>query len=169
MVTARRGQARGQRRETPRRGAVPRPIPGGAASDPRQDDDFQKWNAQYGPGTVPEYQVFRWLEKQGFRHGIEFTYQVPFDGGRQVYGAQVADFEVMQWLAWFVNGVYWHYQRDPMQRLRDQLNYERLESLGLTVVVLLDTDIAARIDQVCSLAMQGLEEPGAREGSSSAA
>lgn len=150
-----------------RRGATTRPPPGAALIPPREQPDFQRWNGEYGPGTYPEYVVFRWLEKQGYRHGLDFTYQVPFGGGRLVYGAQVTDFIVNEWLAWPVNGLYWHYRRDPDQRERDAANYARLQDLGYTVVVLLDVDVIERTDPTLRMALNGIEVAGAREGARS--
>ena len=147
-----------------RKGATTRPPPGGAKGDPRASDDFQRWNGQYGPGTYPEYLIFRRLERDGYRHGNEFTYQMPFGGGRIVHGAQITDFVVFDYLAWSVLGWYYHFQRDPAQRQRDVLNRNFLTSLGYLFVEMLDLDIVDHLEPIYQLALKGMETTGAQLG-----
>lgn len=158
--TRRRGQ-----RGTPRRSGRPQPPPGAAQQDPRQDPDFLMWNAQIGGGvgTVPEWMVFRWLERRmGFRHEMEFVY-VPVVGGlRQREGLQV-DFVVLDYLAWQVNGIYWHY-RTVDQREKNAMDRAIVESRGYIYCELLDMDIIEQQETTLRLAMQGLEMPNARQG-----
>lgn len=166
MAASTTGTRRAGQKGVPRRGGTPRPPPGLAKRDPREEPDFLTWQAEYNSlGTVPEWMVFRWLERRkGFKHGIDFLYQVPFGGGRQVFGAVVTDFTVQTWLAWAVNGNYWHNRRGPEQDEKDELARARLESLGYTYVEVLDLDILERIDATLEAAMEGIEQPGAREG-----
>ncbi len=167
-MAAGESRRRGQR-GVARAGARPRAVPGLAKGEPREEPDFQKWNAEYGPGTYPEYVVFRWLEKQGLRHGLGFTYQVPFGGGRQVFGAQVADFVVFDWLALMVNGIYWHYST-PEQRAGNFMRRAFLEGMRppMVVVEVLDLDVVERTETTMRLALNGQEMPGAREGRAAA-
>jgi hypothetical protein len=160
LGTRRRGQ-----KGTPRAAGTPRPLPGAAAPDYRADPAFLTWQARYNPaGTVPEWLVFTWLERHGRKYPIDFQYQVPFGGGREVFGAVVTDFVIQDFIALAVNGQYWHFIQDPTQRGRDELARARVESLGYVYVEVLDLDILTRIEPTMQLALLGQEQPGAREG-----
>ena len=150
----------------PRRRGRGRSIPGEAARrDLRLDPDFIAWRKQpgHGPGTVPEWIAYRWLErKMGYEGGRDFLYLSVIGGLRQLEGIQI-DFRIHDWLAWAIQGVYWHY-RTPQQREDNIADRIVAESRDLVYVELLDVDIIERPDATMGQAIRGLEMPGAREG-----
>ncbi len=153
-------------RALPRQGARPRALPGTAKGDPRQDPEFLTWLNRwgvYGQSTYPEYLIFRWLEQHGLKAGLDFQY-LGHAPSAFVRGSQQVDFLVYSYLAWAVNGIYWHFIRDPYQRIVDAINRASLEDQGYIVVEMLDLDVVERTDLTIRNGLNGIELPGAREG-----
>ena len=45
--------------------------------------EWKAWQARRAPnGPYPEFVVYDWLEKRGYREGTDFWYQLPIGGGR---------------------------------------------------------------------------------------
>lgn len=157
-LTRRQGQ-----RGVPRMSGRRRPPPGLAKPDFRTDADFVKWQQEWNlQGTVPEWKVFRELERRGLRVGLDFHYLVNIGGLRRFEGIQV-DFIVHEYLAWAVQGVYFHY-RTSDQRTQNFLNRAVAENQGFIYVEMLDSHILERVVPVVDAGLVGLELPGVREG-----
>jgi hypothetical protein len=152
-----RGPGAPKRRGAPRLKGIPKPVPGSAKIDVRTTPDFAALARQFPAITVPEYLVFRWLErKQGWRYGREFVY-LDYLPGVDQEGEQQVDFTTITGLAFAVDGVHWHLE--PVQRARDLMNKWLVRGVGYTPVTLLDIDLVDRLEATMTAAMQGLEMP----------
>lgn len=160
-VSARKDKpASGGRAGSPRQKGLPQQIPGGARVDIRTTPDFIALASQFPLITIPEYQVFRWLERHmGWRNTVEFQYLDYLPGVSVERGDQQVDFTTATFLAFAVDGIHWHLEQGAQQRARDLMNKWVLEGLGYTVVTLLDVDLNDRLEATMRAAMQGLEMP----------
>lgn len=81
-------------------------------------------------GSINEENVYNALQKLK----IEFDYQVPLGGGRNVRGGQVIDFVLYnippRRVALYVQGAYWH---DARTKVEDQLKQAEAERRGYRV------------------------------------
>ena len=64
-------------------------------------------------GSLPEYIVYRTLQRLGLQPGIDFRYQSPLMGGRQERGGVVIDFMFSNppGLAINVQGTFYHQEQ----------------------------------------------------------
>lgn len=85
-------------------------------------------------GTTPEKNVYRALQRLGYKEGEDFFFQSSQLGGRLTRGGVVLDFYLPSLnLAINVQGKYWHLGR-PSQLAIDRLQKIALESIGITVI-----------------------------------
>src|SRR5688500_1857263 len=126
MATGRRRQGQ---KSIARMGGRRRAPPGLAKPDFRTDPAFVTWQGEYNAqGTVPEWLSFKWLEKQGLRPRQDFHYLLNVGGLRRFEGIHI-DFLVNEWIAWAVQGVYFHYTTSE-QREKNFLNRAVAENKG---------------------------------------
>lgn len=102
-------------------------------------------------GSLPEWILFWAHTKIGLEHGVDFTYQAPFEGGRIQFGGLVLDFlENTVPIAINVNGKFWHYFRGIRGIMRDQQARYALAGYGYRLVFI-DDDQLLRGDPVAIL------------------
>jgi hypothetical protein len=148
------------RKGSPRQKAAPKPPPGAKEVDVRQTPDFIKLMQQFPLITVPEYLVFRWLERRmGWRYGVEFMYLDYLPGLGVDTGLQQVDFTTITMLALPVDGVFFHIDKGADQRARDLMSKAMLQMQGYTVCTLLDIDLTTRLEATMQAAMAGQEMP----------
>jgi len=108
--------------------------------------------------TELEARVFLWLEKQGYKEGVDFSFQSSVMGGRQEAGGQVADFILYTGYAYplviRVMGQYWH--EKPAQEQKDDVARSILEGFGFVVVDVWETDIMKALNSTMEAALRGI-------------
>lgn len=108
--------------------------------------------------TELEARVFLWLEKQGYREGVDFSFQSSVFGGRQEAGGQVADFILYTGYSYplviRVMGEYWH--EKPAQTQKDDAAKSILESFGFAVVDVWEKDIMQALNSTMEAALRGI-------------
>jgi hypothetical protein len=138
---------------------------------------YMQWLRKHGfngqnQGTLPEFQVFEWLERRGWRSpisdppGLDFEFLVNRYIG-YIKSALVDDFAEIDYalynvsgppIAMRVHGEIWHFNTaDAIER--DEIQRVVFEQLGYRVVDLLaqDTLNQERLNVAMELAIQGIE------------
>ena len=107
------------------------------------------------PGSLPEFLVYQELERRGYDHGVDFTYQSPLMGGR-ARGGMVVDFVFNNPpdLAISVQGTFWHFEQGVEVRARDILAREQLAGLGVTLIFIDEDDILEDVEHYVGEALR---------------
>ncbi len=105
-------------------------------------------------GSLPEYLVFRELERFGKVSGIDFSYQAPQQGGRAQKGGAVLDFLFVDPpdLAINVNGDFFH--GSPTAQRQDKITRAQMAGEGITLIFVDESDILVDVRRVVRLALQ---------------
>lgn len=102
--------------------------------------------------------VYLWLEGQGYREGIDFSFQSGIFGGRQEAGGQVADFILYTGraspLVIRVMGEYWH--ETPEQQGKDDAAKAILQAGGFEVVDVWEKNILESLNYTMEQALKGI-------------
>ena len=94
-------------------------------------------------GSLPEYIVYRTLQRLGLQPGIDFRYQSPLLGGRQERGGVVIDFMFSNppGLAINVQGTFYHQEQGVSVVARDILARAQLAGEGITLIFIDEDDV----------------------------
>jgi hypothetical protein len=108
------------------------------------------------PGSLPEFLVYQELERRGYDHGVDFTYQSPLMGGRTIKGGVVVDFVFNNPpdLAIGVQGTFWHYEQGVEVKARDILAREQLAGLGMTLIFIDEDDVLEDVEHYVAEALR---------------
>jgi hypothetical protein len=165
------------------RAAKKEPMPTLTGGDPktaeREDDKVQRLTRELG-GTNADYKLakrvvgmmpgypaasaielvtYDWLSA----HQIKFDFQAVLYGGRRAEGGILPDFVVQGaggWLAWLINGEYWHSQ--SMNQGRDEIARMKLvgadyKGMRITdMVELWEKDVLRKRPQIFEQALLGI-------------
>ena len=108
-------------------------------------------------GSLPEYLVYKALQKLGLREGDDFTYQSAQMGGRLERGGAVLDFYFPQLnLAINVQSVWYHY-RTSEQVMADAMRRAQLEGMGIRVIYIMEADALRNATYYCKEALRGIQ------------
>jgi very-short-patch-repair endonuclease len=116
------------------------------------------YEAKQVVGSDLEIKVYDWLLRHGFRPNVDFVFQSQLIGLRGVreLGDAIADFFLIkQNLVWRVQGEYWHHTAE--QNARDNMQKQRLEGMGYTVLDLWERDLTNRLDFTLNNAVKGIQ------------
>ena len=122
---------------------------------------FQEAKAKYPNLVRPEWLVLKWLTNhfgEGSQ-GVEWDFQVPLIGGRQIAGGAVADFII--YAGGLARGMVWrtsdeHFHFDTPAAAADYIiEKEWLEGEGWVVIDLLGAHLEQDVDRVCRAALAG--------------
>ena len=104
------------------------------------------------PGSLPEFLVFQELLRLGKREGVDFTYQVAFQGGRLQKGGMILDFLFTNPpdLAINVQGTFFH---AGTQR-QDSIVRAQMAGQGIHVIFIDEADILSDVRRVVGAALQ---------------
>lgn len=111
--------------------------------------------------TLPEWLVYRWLERHGFKANEDFFFQSSMYGGTQQYMGVVADFVLpgmigSQGLVFRVQGLHWHYAKEE-QKYHDLEQRLHLEADGWVVIDLDEDDVYERLEYIMPEALRGID------------
>lgn len=106
-------------------------------------------------GSLPEFLVFRELERQGLTPGVDFTFQSPFFGGRTQRGGLIVDFLFNNPpdLAISVLGAFFHLRTQAA----DLMQRAQLAGQGITLIFLDENDIYEDVTFVVREALNGVD------------
>lgn len=139
--------------KTPKTKALP------TSTEPRPPTPQEKLRLRGIIATDLEAKVYLWLEREGYREGIDFSFQSGIFGGRQEAGGQVADFILYTGRAYplviRVMGEFWH--ETPEQQGKDDAAKEILKAAGFDVVDVWERDILKSLNYVMEQALRGIE------------
>ncbi len=95
------------------------------------------------PGSLPEFLVYRELERRGLQDGVDFTFQSPLMGGRLQRGGAIVDFLFNNPpdLGISVLGTYYHYGLGSASMARDLMQRAQLAGQGINLVFIDEDDI----------------------------
>ena len=135
--------------------------PAGETSEQVLEQDFNELRQLYPALVRPEFLVFKWLMQyfgEGSQ-GMDWDYQVPLIGGREIAGGAVADFVVYdngfgRGQVWRTQDEHFHYL-NPSDQASDILEKTWLEGEGWEVVDLLGAHLEQDVDRVCRAALAG--------------
>lgn len=149
--------------QLPRR---PRPIRPARGPASQLQEDQAGEPPDWFTGTRPEWRVYWALLRLGKVPGRDFIYQARQLGGRQDRGGQVLDFEMLDppGLALNVSGLFWHYGRGSAKLAEDALERAALASLGYTVIILDEDDLARSPVYYVSEALRGVDHSRISKG-----
>ena len=107
----------------------------------------QEVPADFG-GSLPEYIVYRTLQRLGLDPGKDFIFQSSFQGGRLTKGGQIIDFLFINPpnLAINVQGTYYHQEQGPTVIARDRMARAQLAGGGITLIFIDESDILEDVD-----------------------
>lgn len=93
--------------------------------------------------SIPEFLVFSELERRGFQHNVDFSFQSRFFGGRLDKGGLVVDFTFANPpdLAINVQGVFYHYEQGIEQKASDILSAIQIAAQGITLIFIDDNHV----------------------------
>ena len=117
---------------------------------------FARWFVRWA-GTYPEYLVFEYLvDEIDLVAGADFEFQSSQQGGRQVLGGSVVDFEVLSHQVFIrVQGLFFHVG-DPEIEGRDVITQLAIESAtGWPVVNVFEDDLYEKRDYTVAQALLG--------------
>jgi hypothetical protein len=111
--------------------------------------------------TLPEWLVYKWLERHGLKADQDFFFQSSMYGGSTQYGGVIADFVLpgligSQGLVFRVQGLYWHYSKED-QKYHDLETRLHLEAGGWVVVDLDEDAIYERLESIMPDALKGID------------
>lgn len=111
-----------------------------------------------GTASILEYICWDWLvNRKKLKQDVDFLYQVPMAGGRNVVGGQVVDFYFPdRFLAWNPAGLRFHFTT-TQDRIKDQLAKLILGGRGITYVYLWEDDLMNRREYTLEQALKGRE------------
>lgn len=139
-----------------------RPLAGPAIPIPANEDEdllrrYEAWHARTN-GSLPEYIVYEFLVFQKKQvENVDFIFQHPLLGGRTEFGGFVLDFFFpLRSAGWRVHGERYHLLLAE-DRARDLVAEGILESRGIQVIDLFETDLLVRAEFVLRLAWEGRE------------
>jgi len=94
------------------------------------------------PGSLPEFLVYRALERLGLQDGVDFIYQSPQFGGRLTRGGLILDFMFNNPpdLAINVQGTFFHFEKGGTVIARDVLARAQLAGEGITLIFIDEED-----------------------------
>lgn len=107
-------------------------------------------------GSKPEWIVYQALINLGYVEGVDFIFQQPFGGGREVGGGAVIDFYFpFEQLALNVNSTYYHYVK-VRNRLQDAMVETQLAtSWGVKMVYIDEEHLYQNAEFYVSEALKG--------------
>jgi len=142
---------------TSKRIAKPKALP--LSTEPRKPTPQERLALRGIIATDLEALVFLWLEGQGYREGVDFSFQSGLFGGRQEAGGQVADFILYTGRAYplviRVMGEYWH--ESPEAQGKDDGGKSLLIAQGFEVVDVWGQDILTSLNFTMEQALRGIE------------
>ena len=106
------------------------------------------------PGSLPEFLVFQELLRLGKREGVDFTFQVAFQGGRLQKGGMVLDFLFSDPpdLAINVQGTFFHGTAE--QQSLDRIVRAQMAGQGVTLIFIDEADILDNVKRVVGAALR---------------
>ena len=106
------------------------------------------------PGSLPEFLVFQELLRLGKREGVDFTFQVAFQGGRLQKGGMVLDFLFSNPpdLAINVQGTFFHGTAE--QQSLDRIVRAQMAGQGVTLIFIDEADILDDVRRVVGAALR---------------
>ena len=115
----------------------------------------QEVPADFG-GSLPEYIVYRTLQRLGLDPGQDSIFQSSFQGGRLTKGGQIIDFLFINPpnLAINVQGTYYHQEQGPTVIARDRMARAQLAGEGITLIFIDEGDILADAERFVRAALR---------------
>lgn len=138
------------------RGRLYRKLKPKFLSVPRQTTPTIAFVVPPGYASELEYIFDVWLQKHGYREGIDYQRQVPIFGGRTSFGGQVFDFvfydRTPQLVVTIIGGIgYYH------DTAKDMIQHIQVLDAGYDEVRVLEPDIRTRPDYTFTQALAGFE------------